>query len=194
MHERSLERARGTRKRAGHVFVQLADTGEERVRALWHRQPHARVRGAARLCKRGLNCAPALFGFCAKNRFRWTFTATTRPLTHNLVYYTRRDSMINDGLGLARGDVLCYSRRQRFVRAEDYARYQVLTCAVYVLERGSVLCDSRTQLLRVLKTMLPGAHVSSVRGARARRGGRCCIRVRAAARRRRSGRALARFE
>ena len=62
--------------------------------------------------------------------------------------------MINDGLGLARGDVLCYSRRQRFARAEDYARYQVLTRAVYVLQCSDVLCDSRTQLLRVLKTCL----------------------------------------
>lgn len=49
MHERLLERTRGTRKRAGHVFVQLADTGEERVRALRHRQPHARV-GARHVC------------------------------------------------------------------------------------------------------------------------------------------------
>ena len=44
--------------------------------------------------------------------------------------------MINDGLGLSRGDVLCYSRTQRFARAEDYERYQVLT---YPVSMGRVL-------------------------------------------------------
>jgi hypothetical protein len=40
--------------------------------------------------------------------------------------------MINDGLELARGDLLCYSRTQSFACAEDYERYQVLTDAVPV--------------------------------------------------------------
>ena len=40
--------------------------------------------------------------------------------------------MINDGLGLARGDVLCYSRTQRFARARDYVHYEVLTYPVSV--------------------------------------------------------------
>jgi hypothetical protein len=34
--------------------------------------------------------------------------------------------MINDGLGISRGDMLCYSRTQRFEGAGDYARYEVL--------------------------------------------------------------------
>lgn len=35
--------------------------------------------------------------------------------------------MINDGLALARGDVLCYSRTGRFADAAHYVRYRVLT-------------------------------------------------------------------
>lgn len=58
--------------------------------------------------------------------------------------------MINDGLGLARGDVLCHSRTERFALPVDYKSYHVLThpvslgraldggvgaAFVYVLER-----------------------------------------------------------
>ena len=46
--------------------------------------------------------------------------------------HTKGGAMINDGLELARGDVLCYSRTQGFARAQDYERYRVLTAAVPV--------------------------------------------------------------
>ena len=46
--------------------------------------------------------------------------------------HAKGDAMINDGLELARGDVLCYSRTLGFAPAQDYERYRVLTDAVPV--------------------------------------------------------------